>query len=261
LLKHISKLDDYSFIVPEKERNNAIGFLKSELYNYQFLFETLSILIDPANYDRFFSIHGKTDDSVVSKDKGLYYEKHHIDTFLRLIFDASAPRHVYMDYVSWKQHRFQWLRSILDNRLDDIVKLTREFKNVHYNLPDTIVPLTLLLLDKFCEATISREYVPNLLSNETLHIDFHQKSQYELIRYYEQVRTAIFRKIGSGELERKFFESFESTYPNLQRAQISVLQDTQKLKQTPYSAVNTGFGRMHGVAGLFGAIMLNFSIE
>lgn len=229
LLKYVSKMGDYSFIVPVKERNNTIGFLKSELYNYQFLFETLSILIDPLHYDRFFSVHGKTDDSVISKDKGLHYEKYHIDTFLRIIFDASAPRYVYMDYAAWKQHRFQWLRSMLDCRLDELVKLTREFKNVHYNLPDTIVPLALLLLDKFCEASLAKEYHPSLLSNEVLHIDFYQKAQYELIRYYEQVRTAIFRKIGSAEMERKFFESFESSYLNFKRARISVMQDAEKL--------------------------------
>lgn len=261
LLKHISKLDDYSFIVPEKERNNAIGFLKSELYNYQFLFETMSFLIDPSHYDRFFSVHGKGVDSVVSKDKGLHYEKRHIDSFLKLIFDASEPRYVYMDYAAWKQHRFQWLRSILDNHLEALVKLTKEFKSVHYNLPDTIVPLAILLLEKFCEASTRDEYLPNLLSNETLHIDFQQKAQYELIRYYEQVRSAIFRKVGSEELERKFFESFEPVYPNFKRARITALQSAEKMAKKPNSSVHSGFGRMKEVGGQFGVVMLNFAIE
>lgn len=251
LLKHISKLDDYSFIVPEKERNNAIGFLKSELYNYQFLFETMSFLIDPSHYDRFFSVNGKGSDSVVSKDKGLHYEKHRIDSFLRLIFDASKPRYVYMDYASWKHHRFQWLRFILDHHLEELIKLAKEFKSVHYNLPDTIVPLAILLLEKFCEASIGDEYLPNLLSSEALHIDYQQKAQYELIRYYEQVRSAIFRKVGSEELERKFFESFEPIYPNFKRTQITPLQEIDRLKKNPNSAVHSGFGRMRDVEGQF----------
>jgi hypothetical protein len=62
-------------------------------------------------------------------------------------------------------------------------------------------------------------------------------------------------------LERKFFESFEPFYPNFKRAQITSLQEIERLEKNPNSAVHSGFGRLREVECQFGVIMLNFSVE
>ncbi len=75
-----------------------------------------------------------------------------------------------------------------------MVELTKKFKQVHYDMPETITSLALLLLEKFISSIFEDEYDNALMSSDRLPIDFHAKHVYELIRYYEALRGQLFGK-------------------------------------------------------------------
>jgi poly-D-alanine transfer protein DltD len=97
----------------------------------------------------------------------------------------------------------------MSDQLEVVIELSKKFKQVHYDMPDTIVSLALLLEQKFIEYISSPEYSPILLSSDTLSIDFHTKAVYEQIRYYEGLRAQIFGKRGVEEIQRKFLSYFK----------------------------------------------------
>lgn len=273
LIEHVwSKA--YTSKLDSKNRNEIVGSIREELYHYQAFFSTLSVLIDPKNYDKFFSTSGTHADRMISSEQGwLSYEKNQIEKFLRQIFDSIDPKSTHSSYETWKQSHFSWLSRTMSDQLEVVIELSKKFKQVHYDMPDTIVSLTLLLEQKFIEYISNPEYSPILLSSDTLSIDFHTKAVYEQIRYYEGLRAQIFGKRGIDEIQRKFLSSYTKMLQHFERAHTTALQDSKKLKDKPQSSVSVGWGRIgydlelatsreyREIDQQFGVIMIDFSVE
>ncbi|MBC7503576.1 ATP-grasp domain-containing protein [Candidatus Gracilibacteria bacterium] len=264
----------YSAKLDTLERNNIVGIIRSELYNYQSLFETLSELIEPRNYDRFFSTSGTHAKRLISGDQnGLSYGRDQIETFLKEIYDATQPYNIHQGYDAWKLSHLTWVNTMFESNRDLLIDLTKQFKQVHYDLPDTIVSLALLLEEKFISSLRAEGYNPTLSSSDTLPIDFSSKATYEQIRYYESIRKQIFGKCSFGEIERKFFTSFTPTHTQFSRVPTTSLQDRTKLEQNSNPTTMTGWGHIgynletenviqyQKIDHHFGIVMLDFSIE
>ena len=273
LIEHVGS-KKYTSQLDPKKRNEIVGTMREELYHYQAFFSILSVLIDPKNYDKFFSTSGTHADRMVAQNwEGLVYEKVQIEKFLREIFDSIDPRHTHTSYETWKQSHFSWMSTAFRDQKDTIIELVKKFKQVHYDLPDTIVALALLLEQKFIEAISDEEYNPTLVSSDTLTIDFHTKAVYEQIRFYEWLRSQIFAKRWVDEIQRKFISFFKPLYPNFDRVHTTALQNTKKLNEKPQSAARVGWGQIgydfeqwdiverREMNQLFWVIMLDFSIE
>lgn len=264
----------YTSQLNPKNRNEIVGSIREELYHYQAFFSTLSVLIDPKNYDKFFSTSGTHVDRMISSEQWwLSYEKIQIEKFLREIFDSIDPKNTHSSYETWKQSHFSWLSSIMTDQREVVIELTKKFKQVHYDLPDTIVSLALLLEQKFIESIFDPNFSPILLSSDTLPIDFHAKAIYELIRFYEWLRSQIFGKRGIEEIQRKFLSSYTEMHQHFERAHTTALQDPKKLREKPQSSVSVGWGRIgydlerstgierREIDQQFGVIMLDFWVE
>lgn len=192
---------------------------------------------------------------------------------MRQIFDSIDPKSTHSSYETWKQSHFSWLSRTMSDQLEVVIELSKKFKQVHYDMPDTIVSLALLLEQKFIEYISNPEYSPILLSSDTLSIDFHTKAVYEQIRYYEGLRAQIFGKRGIDEIQRKFLSSYTKMLQHFERAHTTALQDTKKLKDKPQSSVSVGWGRIgydlelatsreyREIDQQFGVIMIDFSVE
>ena len=273
LIEHVwSK--KYTTQLDPKKRNEIVGAIREELYHYQAFFSTLAVLVDPKNYDKFFSTSGTHADRMISSEQGwLSYEKAQIEKFLRQIFDSIDPKNTHSSYETWKKSHFSWLSTTMTDQREVIIELTKKFKQVHYDLPDTIVSLVLLLEEKFIESIFDTDYSSILLSSDTLPIDFHAKAIYEQIRLYEWLRTQIFGKRGIEEIKRKFLSSYTELYHLFERVHTTALQDPKKLKDKPQSAVSVGWGRIgydlekstgierREIDQQFGVIMLDFWVE
>ncbi len=273
LIEHVWN-KKYTSHIDSKSRNEIVGSIREELYHYQAFFSTLSVLIDPKNYDKYFSTSWTHIDRLISSEQEwLSYDKVQIEIFLRQIFDSIDPKNTHSSYETWRQSHFSWLSKTLSDQSDIVIELTRKFKQVHYDLPDTIVSLALLLEQKFIESITQTDYSPLLLSTDTFPIDFHAKAIYEQIRFYEWLRTQIFGKRGINEIQRKFLSSYMEMYQYFDRAHITALQDPKKLREKPQSAVSVWWGRIgydleqtssierREIDQQFGVIMLDFSIE
>ncbi|MBC7498063.1 ATP-grasp domain-containing protein [Candidatus Gracilibacteria bacterium] len=264
----------YSSKLDAPVRNNIVGLIRSELYNYQSLFETLSELIEPKNYDRFFSTSGTHAKRLISGDQdGLSYDRDQIATFLKEIYDAAQPHHIHQGYDNWKLSHLSWVNTMFESNRESLIELTKQFKQVHYDLPETIVSLALLLEEKFIASLQDDGYNPTLSSSDSLTIDFSSKATYERIRYYESIRKQIFGKCNFSEIERKFFTSFTPSHTLFSRVPTTSLQDRTKLEKNSNPTTMTGWGHIgynletdHGIQYRkmnhhFGVVMLDFSIE
>jgi acetyl/propionyl-CoA carboxylase alpha subunit len=273
LIEHVWSIK-YTTQLDPKKRNEIVGSIREELYHYQAFFSTLAVLIDPKNYDKFFSTSGTHTDRMISSEQWwLSYDKIQIEKFLREIFDSIDPKNTHSSYETWKQSHFSWLSKTMTDQREVMIDLTKKFKQVHYDLPDTIISLALLLEEKFIESIFDTEYSSILLSSDTLPIDFHAKAIYEQIRLYEWLRTQIFGKRGTEEIQRKFLSSYTELYNLFERAHTTALQDPKKLRDKPQSAVSVGWGRIgynlekstwierREINQKFGVIMLDFSVE
>ncbi|MBP9779625.1 ATP-grasp domain-containing protein [Candidatus Gracilibacteria bacterium] len=266
--------EEYTSEIKREHRNQIVGSLREQLYHFQAFFWTLSVLIEPKNYDRFFSTSGTHENRLISNGtNGLSYEMEQIESFLREIFNSTLPKHVHSGFDNWKNTHFIWMSELLQNKKDTVLELAKKFKQVHYDLPDTIVSLALLLEEKFIQSTLGGEYNSILSSDDTLPIDFHTKAVYEQIRFYEGLRKQIFGKCSFDEIRRKFLSSHTPLYPRFNRVATTALQENTKLKK-PASAVSIGWGqigydspsfqnetRNRGINQRFGVIMIDFSTE
>jgi acetyl/propionyl-CoA carboxylase alpha subunit len=279
ILEAIDTLIQYvwseSFVtkLTSKNHNEFIGFIREELYHFQSFFWTLSSLIHPGNYDRFFSTSGTHKDGrLISDNSGLRYEKDQIEKFMYEIFSSTPPHHVHSSFETWKKTHFSWVANVLETRKDLLIDLTKKFKQVHYDLPDTIVSLALLLEEKFI-ASLGDDYDSILTSTDTLPIDFHAKSNYESIRHYDWLRKQIFWKCSFDEIRRKFFSSHTPYTDRFSRVATTALQDPKELEKNSQSSVGIGFGRIgynleiygkekewRAIDQLFGIIMMDTSI-
>jgi hypothetical protein len=159
------------------------------------------------------------------------------------IFNSTPPHHVHSSFETWKTSHFSWVAKALEEKKDLIIELTKKFKQVHYDLPDTIVSLALLLEEKFI-ASLGENYDSILTSSDSLPIDFHTKSIYESIRHYDGLRKQIFRKCSFDEIRRKFFSSHTPYADRFGRVVITALQDPTDIEKNPQSSVGIGFGRI-----------------
>ncbi len=275
LITHVGS-STYASWIPVDKRNDVVWTIREELYHYQNFFWTLSVLIDPKNYDKFFSTSGTHADRLISwSGEWLNYEKDQVEKFLKTIYWSSDPKHVHQSYDTWKIEHFSWLESLLKDDIENAIELTKKFKQVHYDMPETITSLTLLLLEKFISSIFEEEYDSGLMSSDRLPIDFHAKHGYELIRYYEALRGQLFGRKWPDEIVRKFFYSHNFLYPEYERHHTTALQDPASLEKSRRSGARVGWWRIgydrelldgtterHDLQDVrFGFIMLDFTVE
>ena len=125
LIEHVwSK--KYTTQLDPKKRNEIVGAIREELYHYQAFFSTLAVLVDPKNYDKFFSTSGTHADRMISSEQGwLSYEKAQIEKFLRQIFDSIDPKNTHSSYETWKKSHFSWLSTTMTDQREVIIELTK----------------------------------------------------------------------------------------------------------------------------------------
>jgi len=68
LIEHVGS-KKYTSPLDLKKRNEMVGSIREELYHYQAFFAVFSMLIDPKNYDKFFSTSGTHADRMISTEQ------------------------------------------------------------------------------------------------------------------------------------------------------------------------------------------------